>query len=235
MTQTWSDLSFLHFSCPPEVVQSALPDGLTVDTFPDESGEEKAWVGLVPFQMRDVKWRRWPSLPRYRNFLETNVRTYVHRDGKDPGVWFFSLDANRWGVCYAARVTYALPYWPSTMSFCREGNRREYTGRRWAHRKDRRRPEYRVEAEVGEPETLAEPGSLAFFLAERYLLYSVRRGRLYTGRVWHEPYRLRPLSVSLVKEDLTAAALRAYAGNRSYHHFIYSDKVSIQAFPIIPA
>ena len=38
------------------------------------------------------------------NFHETNVRTYVHLDGRDPGVWFFSLDAANPVVVTAATL-----------------------------------------------------------------------------------------------------------------------------------
>ena len=34
-----------------------------------------------------------PAVRGLSNFHETNVRTYVHAGGRDPGVWFFSLDA----------------------------------------------------------------------------------------------------------------------------------------------
>jgi uncharacterized protein len=35
----------------------------------------------------------------------------------------------------------------------------------------------------------AEPGSLEFFLVERYRLFSGRNGQLLTGRVYHPPYQ----------------------------------------------
>ena len=39
----------------------------------------------------------------------------------------------------------------------------------------------------------AEPGTLEFFLAERYLLYSAdKNGTLFEGRVHHAPYQLAP-------------------------------------------
>jgi hypothetical protein len=39
------------------------------------------------------------------------------------------------------------------------------------------------------------PGSLEWFLVERYLLFSAdRRGRLACGRVHHAPYRIMPMA-----------------------------------------
>jgi uncharacterized protein YqjF (DUF2071 family) len=53
----------------------------------------------------------------------------------------------------------------------------------------------------------AEPGSLAFFLVERYLLFAAdRTGQLYTGRVHHAPYRVHTPEVA---EFSTAPARQA--------------------------
>src|SRR5579862_5442485 len=96
MFQSWRDLLFLHFSLPVSEIQTLLPVGLEVDTFPNSEGIDRAWVGLVPFRMEGIRPRRLPALPWISAFPETNVRTYVHQGGRRPGVWFFSLDAARW-------------------------------------------------------------------------------------------------------------------------------------------
>jgi uncharacterized protein YqjF (DUF2071 family) len=56
---------------------------------------------------------------------------------------------------------------------------------------------YRIE---GEPHR-AEPGTLEFFLAERYVLFSESPSGLHLGQVEHEPY---PLSQTTVKDFSTA-------------------------------
>ena len=53
---------------------------------------------------------RLPSFPFVSRFHETNVRTYVHAGGRDPGVWFFSLDASSALAVMAARALLGLPY-----------------------------------------------------------------------------------------------------------------------------
>ena len=50
MYQSWQELLFLHWRFDPDVIQSTLPDGLTVDTF-----EGQAYVGVVPFFMRNIR------------------------------------------------------------------------------------------------------------------------------------------------------------------------------------
>src|SRR4051812_24259993 len=88
MYQKWRSLLFLHWALPPEAVRPLLPAGLDLDVY-----QGSAYVGLVPFTMRGVRPVGLPAVPWLSNFHETNVRTYVHAGGRDPGVWFFSLDA----------------------------------------------------------------------------------------------------------------------------------------------
>jgi uncharacterized protein YqjF (DUF2071 family) len=65
----------------------------------------------------------------------------------------------------------------------------------------------RVEAEVRAPVEPAKAGTLEYFLAERYLLYSVpRRGALSTGRVHHSPYPLRVAEVRSLDESALLAS-----------------------------
>ncbi len=222
MRQSWRDLLFLHFPCDPAEVARLLPPGLSVDTFPDADGVEKAWVGLVPFLMKDVRWAFAPPVPGTHTFPETNVRTYVHRDGREPGVWFFSLDAANLLAVRTARTAFALPYFHARMSERRTDARVAYEGRR-------AEAAYHVEARIGEAGPPPEPGSLEFFLVERYLLYAARGGRLWSGRVFHPPYRLREAHVERAEEGLVAAA---GLGPRPFAHAAFSDGVDVEVFPL---
>ncbi len=56
------------------------------------------------------------------------MRTYVHRRGRDPGVWFFSLDAANPVAVAIARATFGLPYFHARM--CVEVDPRRSPGRR---------------------------------------------------------------------------------------------------------
>ena len=62
VNQRWRDLTFLHYSIHPEPIQALLPPGLTVDTFPDASGMERAWIGLVPFRMQGIHYEGRPAI-----------------------------------------------------------------------------------------------------------------------------------------------------------------------------
>lgn len=226
MKQTWSDLLFLHVTADPANIQELLPDGLTVDTFPDETGEEKAWVGLVTFRMSGVRFVGTPAFPGLSAFPEFNVRTYVHQAGKDPGVWFFSLDAANPIACQVARTAYHLPYHESTMRCLRNENHVEYSSRRW--KPSKAGPvDVRASCDVGRSLGSATPGTLDFFLAERYLLYAYRRNRLFKGLVHHTPYPLNEVDAYQCEETLLAAS-EIPAG--PWVHKIFSPGVTVDVY-----
>ena len=221
MSQSWRDLLFLHFSIPPEQIQRLLPRGLTVDTW-----DGKAWIGLVPFRIQGIRPLWMPPMPWISAFPETNVRTYVHRDGKEPGVWFFSLDAARWLACRYARARFCLPYFHSRMTVQRQGNGLEYASKRLEGREE---AVLRGSCVLGDDLPAAKPGSFEFFLVERYLLYAEQRGRLATGRVYHPPY---PLAAVREFEMETSLVERAGIDPRPFEHALFSAGVDVEVFPL---
>jgi uncharacterized protein len=204
MYQSWQQLLFLHWEIPADHLQRLLPPALTLDLF-----EGRAFVGLVPFTMRGVRPAGLPSVRGLSHFHETNLRTYVHFRGQKPGVWFFSLDAaNVFGAALGRRW-FSLPYFFARMSLLSG----ESNGvRRIAYTSKRLYPGPKpamtfIKAEVRSPVEPARPGTLEYFLAERYLLYSVsRRGELFQGRVHHTPYPLQVAEVTSLGESVLSAA-----------------------------
>jgi uncharacterized protein YqjF (DUF2071 family) len=180
MYQTWKELLFLHWEFPREQIQATLPPGLTVDTF-----EGRAFVGLVPFYMRGIRPRFCPPVPGISNFLELNVRTYVYDEQGRPGVWFYSLDCNQRLAVSVARRFFHLPYFHAKMTAPTGGKAIDYGC-------DRKGFESKtsITYEAGASLPAPEPGSLEFFLLERYRLFShdPKAGRLFSGQVHHSPY-----------------------------------------------
>jgi hypothetical protein len=179
MFQRWSDLLFLHWTWPSQDLQAHLPPGLTIDTFAGE-----AYLGVVPFFMSGIRPRFCPAVPWISNFQELNLRTYVHSDDGTPGVWFFSLDAaNPIAVAIAKRF-FHLPYRHARMHAERNGDI-TYHSKLPGH------PAQQFRYSIPQSTRAAEPGSLEFFLLERYYLFShdARRDRLFRGQVAHPPYQ----------------------------------------------
>lgn len=179
MRQAWSELLFLHWAIDPDLIQASLPKGLHVDTF-----DGSAWIGVVPFYMDRIRPVFLPPVPGISWFLEMNVRTYVHDDDGQPGVWFYSLDCNQPLAVEIARRFFHLPYHHARMFAQRERDRVDYH----CQRRDKSQSTNYVYQPSGDLR-VARPGSFEFFLVERYLLFSTsRHGAIHTGRVHHSPY-----------------------------------------------
>jgi uncharacterized protein YqjF (DUF2071 family) len=188
MYQSWRELLFLHWRISPALIQKTLPPGLFVDTFGGD-----AFIGVVPFLMRRIRPRFTPPVPGVSDFLELNVRTYVHDAQGVPGVWFYSLDCNQPLAVWTARTFFHLPYFNARMT----AGRVEDTGT-WVYRSQRQGTAETAEIRYrpgGEAPVEAAPGSLEFFLLERYYLYAFMGQRLFRGQVAHVPYRYGPVDV----------------------------------------
>lgn len=197
MYQSWQELLFLHWEFDRDIVQATLPAGLTVDTFGG-----RAWIGVVPFFMRRIRPWWLPSLPLISNFLELNCRTYVvDRDGT-PGVWFYSLDTNSPLAVWGARKFYHLPYYHARMSSVWDAG----TGRVDFRSHRRGTSEKLASRFVYEPRGAAatsEPGTLEFFLVERYVLFAdCGPAGLKQGIVHHPPYQVSPVAVDIFDDAL---------------------------------
>lgn len=184
MRQRWSRLLFLHWPVDPVSIAARLPAGLHVDTF-----DGRAWIGVVPFFMDRVRPVGLPPVPWLSWFLELNVRTYVHDDHGNAGVWFFSLDCNQPLAVEIARRFFHLPYEHAVMAAEISGQRVHYRCRRKTSGAEDAVFDYETPV-VAAPAVL---GSLEWFLVERYLLFSSNpAGEIFTGRVHHAPYRIAP-------------------------------------------
>ena len=183
MAQTWEDLVFLHWPMDPDDLRARLPRGLSLDTYRGD-----AWVSITPFVVTGLRPRGIPAVPGLSSFAETNVRTYVTRDGK-PGVWFFSLDASSRLAVTAARALYHLPYHHAEFTIERTPERIRYA----CQRRDRHAPAGGLAVEYGPvgPRAPATSGTLSWWLTERYCLYASRRGHLYRAEIHHVPWPLQ--------------------------------------------
>jgi uncharacterized protein len=197
--QLWRDLLFLHQPVPISVLRPLVPPGLGIDTY-----EGEAWVTLIPFA---VLGSRPAGAPRAlaMDFLEVNLRTYVRCPAGEQGIYFFSLEASSWLAVTAARLAYALPYFPAAIHRRKDADGAiiRYRSRR---RLARHAPGLDMVWHIGAPAPLAAPGSLDHFLIERYVLFAARGRRIYRAAVQHRPYPLYKVSVALMRESLLARA-----------------------------
>jgi len=226
MHQNWHHLLFMHWEVPPSALQALLPHGLDLDTF-----DGKAYVGLVPFTISGVRPSFIPPLPLISSFHEVNVRTYVHRGGKDPGVWFFSLDASSALAVTAARAMYKLPYFDASIEFAASeeplptiafhSQRADARGMMPANGRVLYKPADGVISH-------AALGTLEFFLLERYILYAADdRHNLYRARVHHQPYPIERAEVIELEETLVWAAGVKRGEEAPIRHYVKEVNVKV--------
>ena len=192
----WDDISFLHWSFEPEVVQRLLPDGVRVLPF-----DGAAWVGVTPFSIRVRPLGIPLDLPRSA-FPETNVRTYVAGPDGRQGVAFLRMEVPAlWFVATLRSI--GLPYVLQAMTVERSGGLVSY----------RSRP--RSAAGAGGHEIVVRPdrvlprphGDLDRFLTARWSAFHAVGPVLLRTAVEHPPWSLWTATVERCEVgDLLRAA-----------------------------
>jgi uncharacterized protein YqjF (DUF2071 family) len=176
--QTWEDLLFAHWRVDADELGRLLPPEVPVDRFDGD-----AWLGITPFRLTNLRLRGLPPLPWLSSFPELNVRTYATVDGK-PGIWFFTLDAAAAWAVEGAKWTYKLPYHRAQMVVEQRGELVHFESARPGAAFSAR---YRGEGAAFH----AQPGSLEYFLTERYCLYTADGGRVYRAEIHHPAWPLQ--------------------------------------------
>jgi uncharacterized protein YqjF (DUF2071 family) len=192
MVQVWRDLLFTHWSLSPAAIRRLVPEHLALDTF-----DGRAWISITPFHM-SLRMRGLPPLPGMFDFPELNCRTYVTLEGR-PGIYFFSLDTANRAAVWGARTFYHVPYFHAQMRVEKDAESISYSSVRG---RARWRARYAPTSGVRH----AQPGSLDYFLAERYCLYTLWKGRTYRGDIHHVPWPLQDASVTIEENTVAEAA-----------------------------
>jgi uncharacterized protein YqjF (DUF2071 family) len=192
MEQNWDKILFLHWPVDPQLMRARIPAHLEVDLF-----EDKAWIGITPFRVTELRLMSLPPIPGLDSFNEINVRTYVHHNGK-PGIWFFSLDASKLIPVIAARLFYQVPYFSAEIDFQQAENDFSVEMTRTTNRNVRFKARWKKGTRLRDPD--AE--SLAFFLVERYCFFAELGNSLMMTRVYHQPWILDEAIVGSYESSL---------------------------------
>lgn len=221
MSQRWCELAYFHWRYDPADVQALLPPGVSVDTF-----DGSAWVGLIPFVMRDVAIGPTPPVPWLGTFIEINVRTYVVDPSGRRAVWFFSLDVPRAAIVVVARTAFALPYCWAAATHDRDGSDHRYhMRRRWPGARPGHRPSADIRFTVGERIPPASESELDHFLSARWALLTNRRNQVLYGRVEHQRWPLHRVDHHDLRQDVVEAA--GLPTPEGPIHALYSPEVDV--------
>jgi uncharacterized protein len=186
MHQIWQHLLFMHWPVPLSRLRGLVPAELELDTF-----EGQAWVGMTPFTIHGMRPHGLPAVPLLSKSHELNLRTYVTAHGR-PGIWFLSLDAANPLAVWFARLGFGLPYFHAHMELQTGADSARLTSRRKARHDGAM---FDATWTLGRRLPEAAPGTLEFFLIERYCLFAKRRGRLISVRIHHRPWSLQEASL----------------------------------------
>lgn len=217
----WEDVLFVHWPVDPNAIKHAVPDRLSIDV---RGG--RAWLSIVALSMADVGP---PGTPTGYTFPEVNLRTYV--DDGESAVYFFSIDAPEPVGTRISRLVervsrvvgrasaasswqVRLPYHRARVDLERDGNAVVARSIRGSSGNDPA-----TFAAVANPDADCEftpaPGSLPSFLMDRHRFYAtigehggpgVDRLLLASGAVVHGPWRLRPASITVIRDGVFDAA-----------------------------
>ena len=190
-----------------------------VDTF---NGE--AFLSIVGFQMSHIRLLGLPAIPKLSSLNELNVRTYVRNSNGTPGVYFFSLDCDHWLAVKIARVAFGLKYQHAHIKFDLEQN----------HFSCLRAKENISANFQWDPQgslQMATPGTVEFFLLERYIFFTERKNQLWMGRVHHTPYAFSSAKIKQWSES--PFQWNQIISTQSAPNLVHAcPGVAIEAFPL---
>jgi uncharacterized protein len=219
MKQTWEHLLFLHWQVPAQELVKKIPPQLKLDIF-----DGQAWIGIIPFEITHMRAHGLPEVPFARSFLECNVRTYVTYNG-EPGVYFFSLDADHSLAVTGARRFFHLPYFHADMNMDINQRTIHYSTRR-VH-KGTNNESLKVDYTPGR-RIHAQKGSLTEWLSERYCLWTTKEDRVYRGDIAHEPWELYDADYLMHEQSLWPGI----SGSDKAVHQCYSPKQTAYILPL---
>jgi len=260
MLQRWERLAFLHWRWDPDVIQRTLPPGLTVDTFQDSAW--LAIVPFFMRGIRPRFCPPVPGISDFLELnVRTYVRDAQGRHGvwfysldcdQPLAVWtartFFHLPYQhaRMSATIEERGSVLECAGPPALS---EVHRPAESSRGLEHSKTLPRTKQtqidyachrrgepaasRYRFQLADETRHAEPGTLEFFLAERYLLLSQTPRGLRCGQVHHTPYPLA--EVTLNSWDVNPLLQAGFEDpKRPPDHVIGSPGVDVLIYALTP-
>jgi uncharacterized protein YqjF (DUF2071 family) len=221
LSQEWRHLTFMHWEVDVEKLRPHIPKGLEIDLF-----NGKAYVGTIPFLMKNVRPRLLPPVPGISTFPEFNIRTYVKRNGK-AGVLFLTLEAQSRITCFHAPRKYGLPYRYAKCKISVKDDLYKWTSKR-ASDGVALIGQCRAKGDLMK----AEKGSLEEFLFERYSLYTSHNDKVHMAYTQHNPWEFQEGEVEITNNTLTESYDLGIENLFNPDHVHMSHGVHVHTWPI---
>ncbi|QDP99662.1 DUF2071 domain-containing protein [Lysinibacillus fusiformis] len=220
VTQKWQDVVFLHWPIAPHELRQHIPKELNLDLF-----ENKAWLGIVLFQVKGNRLRFMPPFPRMSSFLQINVRTYVtYKERK--GIYFFNSDVGSAVIAQIASLGHFLPYRHAEITLGRMRNIRSILHN---YRTKKAYESFHVTFEpmAGEIENHAFEN----WLVERYHSWMKGKKNLIRVDISHMPWRLQRVNAFVEMNTMAPFIKSAIQDNQPIAYYAKSRTARI--FPPI--
>ncbi len=211
----WTKVLLFHFKVDSYLVQELLPKSIHLDLY-----ECEAWISLVAFSMEKVRPRGLPAVSMVSDFHELNIRTYIN-DGPRKGIYFFSIDAEKFLSTWITKLISKLPYQKAIMKRT-SGPVNSYSCYNPENKNS-------FSALYLPGATIETKNALDEWLTERYCIFMEHNNKLLRYDVHHSEWMLHQLKLEKVALDYKVGDIRLSAQNIALCH--YSEIVQTLAWP----
>lgn len=219
ISQEWHDILFLHWPVSAEDIRQYIPSELELELF-----DNKAWISLVFFQVKENRPRFIPSIPGISSFLELNVRTYVTYKEK-AGVYFLSIDANNQLITKLVNYKNFMPFRNANITLKKYENAITFYSRS-------KQIETNYETLIASYEPISGPierSKLECWLSERYHCWTKIEDQLLRVDNAHTPWKLQKAAYTI--HDNSIASYLNYDAKENYPIAHYSKMKKVQLYP----
>lgn len=193
--QTYDHLLLVHWEVDVDLLQSKLPDGVTVRTF-----QGKAYVGHDVLRVEQAHFRNVPPIPGLDSMNEVTLRTFV-RFGDQEGLYLFSLDAPGHLMSWSMEVFFHLNAKLADVQLTDAGGSHHVVSAR------------SDDASIGIDVTYAgtgakfvpTPGSLDEFLLGGTFLIAADADGVYLSEERHGPWNVQRADVTLANDTIATS------------------------------
>jgi uncharacterized protein YqjF (DUF2071 family) len=194
----WERALFIHFEVDAKGLQREIP-------FPLDLREGKAYVSLVAFTMRDMRFAFGGKALSLllkpiaaHHFL--NVRTYV-KHGDERAIFFITEWLSNWLSVQLGPLLYGLPYHFANINYEHAHEENLWRGAVKPPNDDVCLT-YAAAAELDASFAPCENDSLSEFLVERYTAFTAHGSTRRFFRIWHPPWSQTAVNVSITDDSL---------------------------------
>lgn len=194
----WERVLFVHYEVDAAALQRDVP-------FQLDLREGRAFVSLVAFTMRDMRFRfGGPALSFLLKPIAThqflNVRTYV-RHGGERGIYFITEWLSNWLSVQLGPLLYGLPYRHAKINY-RHAHKENILAGKVETKNDDGNFSYKAQFAPNTNFVPCQNDSPDEFLLERYTAYTSHGSTRRFFRIWHPPWQQTPVDISILDDSL---------------------------------